>query len=137
MTPIEHKLPSGTMLIVPLKENKNLLRCEIPDGFEILGESTSISEQQLSGIMPTCNDNGLTKHFDYVKGYYSHSLFTALESFASLKQSKRIIDHNKYGTERPMPCYDVLWDAEGDELLDNWTEEQSKVRKYIVLFKTS
>jgi len=116
---IEHKLPSGTMLIVPVPSEAKQFKlvnypraglylkqtdsnelngfdCKIPQGFKLLGLSTELTEQQLSGIMLTWNDNGLTKHFDYVKGYYSHSLFTDLESFASLKQYLKLDESKRW-----------------------------------------
>jgi len=51
---------------------------------------------------------------------------TAKESFFSALESHGVYFKNKLG-DRPEPCYDVIWDEEGDKVLEKWQEAQSKV----------
>jgi len=87
---ITHKLPTGTIMFIYLKPNKNLLRCEVPSGFELLGNSTDLTEEHLKEIMPTTlmhQKHGVKtyKYRSYENGFMGFP--TALEAYNSLKIS--------------------------------------------------
>jgi len=126
MHPIEHKLPSGTLLIVEVPsdydarivEDDVLIGTyrdtdgavkkrydELPSqGFELLGESTSLTAQQLSGIM-TRESNpwssmGSMDYKDFTKSdvfpMSAYLLPTALESFASLMKYLKLDESKRW-----------------------------------------
>lgn len=60
----------------------------LPKGnYELIGLAKDVSESQAKDIIDSVNDEGLTKYFNYLKGYYYHSLFSSTESLSSLVQS--------------------------------------------------
>ena len=115
----------------------------LPKGnWQILGLSTELTEEVLKDIMSKYSK---AKYFDYVNDY-THYYETAIKSFNSLKQSLGVFDVNKYGIEKPTFSYEFGEDGTSDVMLDSaqddfdfksiqWHQEQSKVRKYITLFK--
>lgn len=65
-------------------------------GYELLGIYPELTEEQAHIAIEHTFDANLKKYFDYKKGYYSHSLFTALESFQSLMERENITGYDKY-----------------------------------------
>ena len=76
-----------------------------------IGKLTDIKEEKFGEFVD--HPNSLTYH-------------TAKESFFSSLESHGVYFKNKLG-DRPEPCYDVIWDEEGDKALEKWQEAQSKV----------
>lgn len=65
-------------------------------GYELLGIYTELTEDMAHILVEQTFDGNLKKYFNYKKGYYSHSLFTAKESFQSLMERENITGYDKY-----------------------------------------
>lgn len=61
------------------------------NGYKVIASLKDITEERASEVVDSNIKQGLIKcYFDYIKGYYSNSLFTAIESLHSLFKSKGI-----------------------------------------------
>lgn len=100
----------------------------------VANSSTSLTEEQAREIVERW-DNG--KYNDYV--HHLSCVDTALESYQSLKISNGVVDFNKYGNKCPSPVKymrNIIIKSNvrvQNHDYDRWQEEQSKVRRYVVL----
>lgn len=89
---------------------------------------TDAKEEQFAELVERFE--GRFENYGPSVGYTSpgseYNLHTAKESFFSYLEKEGIYFENKSG-EKPIPCYDVLWDPEGDYALEQWQKAQEKV----------
>mgnify|MGYP006378020631 CR=1 FL=1 len=115
----EIQLTDKTLLVVGLKRNCTRVRhletindleivygdiifgkeyeyIKLVGNYELLGIYPELTEDMAHSLVEHTFDGNLKKYFNYKKGYYSHSLFTALESFQSLMERENITGYDKY-----------------------------------------
>lgn len=65
---------------------------------KLIGLASDIEKDEALAklIVESYNDNGLIKFKDYKKGYFTHSLFTPIDSFKSLMQANKIYTSNPW-----------------------------------------
>lgn len=61
------------------------------EGFNLLGDSTELKEENLVDVMPKLN-SGLYKNFLDPFNYIDQAYYTAIEAFQSLKVSMRLLE---------------------------------------------
>jgi len=103
-----------------------------PKGTVLIGLTSEVTEETAKIMVDEYNDYGLIKHKDYRKGYFTHSLFSALDSFKSLMQHLQVYEVNPY--EYPI-YHDYTSDVKWKEANTKWLEAESTTGKWIVLFK--
>lgn len=144
MEVIRKELETGTIMFRPLPDDGNPFNTgitainPIPDGFELLGISDQLTEEDLVGVMP--KSPMYDDKFCSFKEHYSNIYFfyeeTALEAFNSLKESLGIVDVNRFPKPTETGLDSSLFEMQQFFNQDKeYSQEQSKVRKHIVLFE--
>jgi hypothetical protein len=128
------ELDSGTLLFVEVPNDGNpfttgiTAKNPIPDGFELLGFSTDLTEEQLVGIMEMYGEMSYKDYLTKPNGFGVSAFNTAIEAFQSLKSSLGLIDKAGYPK---CGCMGPSQDCKG---CDDYELLLSKVKKLIVLF---
>jgi hypothetical protein len=108
---------------------------------KVLGALSDLTEEQFAECVDSDGHYGVMMFRNYKQTsmpLYDEQI-SVIESFYSLLESEKVYTENPCGTEKPEPCYKVLWDAEGDELVEEWEEAQKRTidpSRTIILLKS-
>ena len=121
----------------PFRGYINYCGIDLPDGnWQLLGFSTELTEEQLKDVMTKRGERYEDFSISVISSQFVYVLGTSLESFQSLKSSLGLIDENKYQSDWDELCTygHGGFAKDGKTEIELYQEEQSKVKKLIVLF---
>lgn len=126
-------------------EEDNYISIALPDvGFQIIGLTSEVTEEQAKMMVHThVEDNGnIYGYFDYPQSDTIKD--TALDSFKSLMQHKKLYEVNPYpepltccsgSIQSGCGCMGLPYNYSSQEELDCFYEAQERTSKRLVLFK--
>lgn len=111
---------------------------KLPQGdWKIVGIVQDLTEEQCIPLVECLvneKNNQLYRNYEYgIPQPVCVACISAKESFYSLLRKNRFLLNNPYGESRPEHCYDVLWDQEGDDAVEQWDEAQKSTIGHTLL----
>lgn len=128
---VEHKTEKGTIQFRLIPNDGNLFttgisaKNTIPEGFQFIGLTSEITEEQCGVMLPGISTAQLDGVYYSIGDGERYCHESALDSFKSLMQHLQVYEVNP-----------LSFDPTGITTSE-WKEAQSRTGKWIVLFKTS